>query len=111
MNRIEPFDIKNKQKRTPKETHQIIGTFIGLVENDINNAKARKTKNPKPSLTKEEKTAMEALAERTDIILTNADKGEAVIIMNTDYYINEAKSQLIDQDNYKQLPNDPYYNK
>ena len=44
---------------------------------------------------------MEALAERTDIIITNAGKGEAVVVLNTDDQINEAKCQLIDKDNYK----------
>ena len=31
---------------------------------------------------------MEKLVERTDIIITNADKGGAIVIMNTDVYIN-----------------------
>ena len=88
MNIIEPFKIKSKQKWTPQETHHILDTFIDLVEKDTDNVKTRKTKNPKPSLTKEEKTAMEKLVERTDIVITNADKGGAIVIMNTDVYIN-----------------------
>ena len=85
---FQAFKIKSKQKWTPHETHQILDTFIDLVEKDTDNVKTRKTKNPKPSLTKEEKTAMEKLVERTDIIITNADKGGAIVIMNTDVYIN-----------------------
>ena len=50
---------------------------------------------------------MEELAERTDIIITNADSRGGVVIMNTDDYINEANCQLIDKDNYKQFLNDP----
>ena len=33
---------------------------------------------------------MEELAERTDITITNTEKAWAVVIMNTDDYINEA---------------------
>ena len=50
---------------------------------------------------------MEELAGRTDIIITNAEVGGAVVIMNTDDYINQANRQFSDKDNYKQLPNDP----
>ena len=96
------MQIKNKQKWIPKETHHTIDTFIHLVENDINNAKSKKNKKPKTQFNKEEKTAMEELAERTDIVITNTDRDEAVVIMNTD---DEADHQLSDKDNYKQLPN------
>ena len=41
----------------------------------IKGKKTGKSKNPKPDLTREEKTAMEEQAQRTDIIITNADKG------------------------------------
>ena len=95
-----------KQKWTPKETSDTINTFIELAENDKTNVKTRKTKSPKPNLAKEEKTAMEELAETT-VIMTNADKDGAIVIKNTDDYINEANHQLSDKDNYKQLPNGP----
>ena len=98
MNITEPFEIKNKQKRASKETHHSLDTFIDLVGNDINNAKTR---------TKEEKTTMKALAERSDFVITNSDKCGAVAIMNTDDYINEANCIVRDKDNYKQLPNEP----
>ena len=71
---------------TLRKRHNI-DTFIDLVENDIiiNNI-TRKTKHQKRNLTKE-KTAMEELEERTDIVITNTDKGAAVVIMNTNNYI------------------------
>ena len=58
-------------------------------------------------MVKEEKTAIDKLEERTDIMITNADKDEPLVFMNTDDYINEANRQLSDKDNYKQLPHDP----
>ena len=69
---------------TLRKRHNI-DTFIDLVENDINNI-TRKTKHQKRNLTKE-KTAMEELEERTDIVITNTDKGADVVIMNTNNYI------------------------
>ena len=60
-------------------------------------------KNPKPNLSKGEQKAMEELAKRKDIIITNADKGSAVVIMDVEKYINEANSQLSNKRNYKKL--------
>ena len=82
LNLLEPFKIKSKQKWTPKETHHTINTFIGLPRDDIDNVKTRKTKNSKPSLAKRDKAGMEELAERTRIIIADADKGRAVVIMS-----------------------------
>ena len=50
---------------------------------------------------------MEELAVRLDVIIANANKGGAILIMNTDDYINEANHQLSDKDNYRQGLNDP----
>ena len=50
---------------------------------------------------------MEELAKRKDLIITNADKGGAVVIMDTDSYIKEANQQLSDKASYKQLTQDP----
>ena len=60
-------------------------------------------KNPKPNLSTGEQKAMEKLAKRKDIIITNADKGGAVVIINVEKYINEANRQLSDKRNYKKL--------
>ena len=84
-----------------------LGLKLKYLKNDVTNVKTRKTKQKKLNLTKEEKTATEEVTEGTNIIITNADKGGAVVIMNTDDYINEVNGQLSDEDSYKQLPNDP----
>ena len=60
-------------------------------------------KNPKPNLSAGEQKAMEKLAKRKAIIITNADKGGAVVIINVEKYINEANRQLSDKRNYKKL--------
>ena len=78
-----PFKIKNKEKWNPKETHHTVSTYIDLVENDIN------------------------APYNKDLIITNADKGGALIIMNTDSYIKEDNQQLSHKASYKQLTQDP----
>ena len=60
-------------------------------------------KNPKSNLSAGEQKAMEKLAKRKDIIITNADKGGAVVIINVEKYINEANRRLSDKRNYKKL--------
>ena len=102
-----PFQIKSKQKWTPKNTHHNVSTFTDLVQNELNREKKKKMKNPKPNLSKGEQKAMEELAKRKDIIITSADKGGAVVIMDVEKYINEANRQLSDKRNYKKLQEDP----
>ena len=63
--------------------------------------------NPKPNLSKGEQKSMEELAKRKDIIITNVDKGGAVVIMDIEKYINKANHQLFDKCNYKKLQEEP----
>ena len=57
------------------------------------------TNRPKDNLTKREQKALEELFKGDSIIITNADKGEAIVIMDIDKYISEAKRQLNDENN------------
>ena len=50
---------------------------------------------------------MKDLSIRDDIILTKADKGAAVVIIDVDDYINKVDRQLNNQEFYKETPNDP----
>ena len=49
---------------------------------------------------------MQELSKSKDPIITNADKGGAVVIMGTCSYIKEANTQLSDRASYKQLTQD-----
>ena len=59
---------------------------------------------------KVETIAMKELGDHTDIIITKADKGGAVVIMDVKYYINEAHRQLNSKDHCKILNKDPTTN-
>ena len=49
---------------------------------------------------------MEEFAKIKDIIITNADKGGPVVIMDVEKYINEANCELSKKRNYKDLLGD-----
>ena len=73
-----------------------------LVQHDFNDAKILNTKRPN-NLTKGEQKALEELSKKDDIIITNADKEGAIVVMDIDRYISEAQRQLNDEKNYKKL--------
>ena len=77
------------------------------MENDINALTKQLAKKLKSNLTYKEHTAMEELAKKKDLIITNADKGGAVVIMDTDSYIKESNWQLSDRVSYKHITQDP----
>ena len=98
---------KDINPKSPKDTHHNVSTFIDLAQNDLNKEKKKKIKNPKPNLSKGEQKAMEELAKRKGIIITNAEKGGAVVIIDVEKYIKEATRQLSDKGNYQKLQEDP----
>ena len=53
-----------------------------------------KKATPKSNLTKDETDPLQQLSQRDDIIITKADKGETVVIIDVDGYIHEANRQL-----------------
>ena len=70
------------------------------VNNDIDKLQTKnitKTYN----LSKQERNALQQLKTRTDLVITNADKGGAVVIQETEEYIKEAYRQLHDTTFYK----------
>lgn len=54
-----------------------------------------------------EKEVIKSLENNNDIIVKNADKGGAIVIMNYDYYKIELLSQLSNIDIYGKLTSDP----
>ena len=61
----------------------------------------------KSNLTKNETDTSQQLNQRAGIIITKADKGGALIIIDVDGYIREANRQLNNTDFYKKISKDP----
>ena len=59
------------------------------------------------NLSNGERIAMKELSDHSDIIITKADKGGAVVIMDVKDYVIEAHRQLNNKDDYKILNKDP----
>ena len=69
--------------------------------------KEKTPRKKRPNLSKNEKVALKYLSKQDDIIIINANKGGAVVTMDVNDYIREAKRQLSDSKNYKVLAKDP----
>ena len=82
---------------------RFLDVYIAKVIHEIKTAQPQKYKN---NLTKQERKALMELKKRKDIIIKEADKGSAVVVMDKDRYINESKRQLGDENVYKQLNED-----
>ena len=99
----------SKTNWTPKDNHHSIETYIEAVKKDLNETIDKPYKDSKKTkshnLSKGEIEALSYLSKRDDIIITNADKGGAVVIIDIIQYKKEAQRQLNDSATYKLLDN------
>jgi hypothetical protein len=61
----------------------------------------------KDNLSKNEKKAIYTLKNNTDIVILPADKGDSIVVLNKEDYVNEIEKQLNDTKFYKQISNNP----
>ena len=54
-----------------------------------------------------ERKAMQEMQSRNDIVITDADKGGAVVILDVEDYVKEAERQLKNKENYRKINCDP----
>ena len=66
----------------------------------------RKGKTPKPNLNKEERIALNLLRKDKHRIILTADKGVAMVVLNSKDYNNKARD-LLNTPAYKEIPKDP----
>ena len=95
------FYIKGNSTWQTKDNHHTVKTFVDALQKEFDNI-PRSLTTHKQNLTKDERTALKELQTRDDIIITNADKGGAVVIQDVDNYITES---------YRQLNDDTFYQK
>ena len=88
----------------PPNPHHTVQTFITAIEKDLLNNIRNKETNP--NLSKEEINSLNKLKIRDDIIITHADIGGAVVIIDVNDYIKETNRQLSDTKCYTKLPSD-----
>ena len=94
--KVKQINKQKKKNEIPAENYHSTETFINLVEKDINDAKNEPKKRPKQNLIKGELEAQKQLEKRQDKFISHANKGGAVVIMDTDKHIEEVDRQLSD---------------
>ena len=96
---------KSNSNWLPDKLPSCVETFITAINHDIKSSKTKKL--PCDNLTKSEREVLLNLQKRHDIIITKADKGGAVVILDIKDYIDGANTQLKNTNNYEQLDFDP----
>lgn len=107
-----PFDklimtskaFRRTHRALPSPAHKNLEAFIFLNERDLQTQKLMEphAKN----LTLGEKTALKSLKNDPHITIKQADKGGALVLMNTRDYIEEAERQLSDRQHYCPVDHD-----
>ena len=86
-------------------THISLNVFKQAFKTNLLHSKGKyKTKN---NLTKYQRAGLNTLCNNPDIVIKKADKGSAVVAMNTTDYLRGGYRQLGDNAFYTQIPNDP----
>ena len=103
------FSLPNTKKNIPKfiaSAEHIIDNLKNVSEEQkavIRNSVSGALKNTKKDvslLTRAEASALKGLKQNEDIIISPADKGRAVVILNKSDYINKCQDHLNDTDTY-----------
>ena len=96
---------RNKSKRRPNPPNKTLDSFKRAFKMDLLQDKT--LVNNIPNLTKEEWKGINELKQNPHIVIKKADKGSAIVIMQTTDYLREGYRQLNDRNFYIKLKEDP----
>jgi hypothetical protein len=80
-------------------------SYIEAVQSNIESLLFQRSYIP-DNLSKAERTALQSLKDRDDIVIKKADKGSTVVVLDKDSYIAEANRQLSNERFYQKLDTD-----
>lgn len=99
-----------KSNFTPVINSSAIDTFIAAVKNGVCDLRERINPCiPRSNMSKAEKAAIRGLAQNDTFIIKPADKGGALVVMDTSLYLQEIMRQLDDRSVYEPLPGNPKF--
>ena len=98
-----PF--RNKSTWKPTNTHISLNVFKQAFKTNLLHSKIKKKTSD--NLTKDQRMILKSLSDNPEIVIKKADKGSAVVVMNTKDYLREGYRQLGDRALYTQIPEDP----
>ena len=88
------FKPKTNKKWRPDKNHHTVETYIEATKNALETEEQNNNKNKYyNNLTKGERKALKELADRNDIIITRADMGAVVVIIDVEDYVKEVEQQ------------------
>jgi len=91
----------------PLDRNAALNSFVKRVENiPLANA-STEPGTTKSNINQRERTSIKSLSSDPNIIIKEADKGGAVVIMNTKHYKEMSENILNDTDYYEILQNNP----
>jgi len=100
-NRREPFT-GNKQWKPPRsKQHQAIVALEDILNEEF--SQLIKYNNNKNNISSTDRQALKSLRSNQNIIITNADKGGCIVILDTDNYIRKIDAMLSDNTTYSKI--------
>ena len=96
---------KKKSTWSPPSNDKALELFIETVNKDF--GKTNPMKPTHSNLSRTQQQAIKSLTSNKDIVIKKADKGSAVVLMNTNEYLLECYKQLSDSTTYEPLEVDP----
>ncbi|XP_066465500.1 uncharacterized protein [Eleutherodactylus coqui] len=102
--------LRNKSTYQPPTSNPQIEVFAKLVLKDIEKLRSKTLGNKrrlKNNLNMRERKALNSLAQDDAIVVKPADKGGAIVVMDTSMYTTEVFRQLNDENVYEKLRSDP----
>ena len=94
----------NKSTWNPNRVHQSLDIFQRSFKIGLLNSKLQLVR--KLNLTREQMSSLRELSENPEIVIKKADKGSAVVVMNTTDYLREGYRQLSDPKFYTKIGHD-----
>lgn len=99
----DPSLVKNRSSFNPpkgrdKDLDRFVDALSKFPTNTQQNSKIRH------NLSKGERTAMNLISSDSSIIIKQADKGGAIVIMDSDYYKQKVEELLLDEEYYREIP-------
>ena len=88
----------------PTRTERLIDCTFESIKYNLSNTKILR---PRTNLTKKERKALFGLKKNKDIIISKADKGDTIVIMNISQLVELAHEHLSDSNTYQLLTHDP----
>ncbi|CAJ0940184.1 unnamed protein product [Ranitomeya imitator] len=104
---LSKLGLHNKSDFVHPEHDPVVETFSKFVKADIAKVRKSNLKFGKSNLTFAERKEIGALRKNKSITIKPADKGGALVVMDTSQYVSEIRSQLSDGDLYEKLRVNP----